>query len=193
MYRLSFTAGVLLHEEGRLLAELYLSNGSWLETIETAKRDNTLGQRSVGSSLRLVQEAKDRLLTLNETGLRLVAFGSQTDRGLVMWYATCLRYKLIYEFAQEVIKAKGIGLQPFLEKTDIELFFLQKELIIEELGAISPVTKGKLVQVLGKMLKEASLVNEDSSVSWKIVSTELQEFNASVHGDFANVVLARNL
>lgn len=193
MYRLSFTAGVLLHEEGRLLAELYLSNGDWIETIDTAKRDNTLGQRSVGSSIRLVQEAKDRLVTLNEAGLRLVAFGSQTDRVLVMWYATCLRYKLIYEFAEEVIKAKGVGLQPLLQKSDIELFFLQKELVIEELGAISPGTKGKLVQVLGKMLREASLVNDDSSVSWKIVSPELQIFNESVQGDFAKVVLARNL
>lgn len=193
MYRLSFTAGVLLHEEGRLLSELYLSNGSWSETIEAAKRENTLGQRAMGSSVRLVQEAKDRLLNLNEFGLRLVAFGSHTDRVLVMWYATCLRYKLIYEFAEEVIQQKGIGLQPHLDKSDIELFFLQKELTIEELNAISPLTKGKLMQVLGKMLKEATLINEDSTVSWKIVSLELQEFNNSVQGDFSKVILARNL
>ncbi|GAA2241172.1 DUF1819 family protein [Rarobacter faecitabidus] len=159
-YTLSFTSGALLVPEGSILAETYLTLGDWGEVRRVARAENLLRARTLATAARRVRETVQRLETLAPTEILLLSSSVATERGYVMWLATCRRYQLIGEFAEEVVRERYLLLTPTLRYEHFDRFVRGKMLWHPELTELRESTMKKLRATVFRMLEEAGLLYE---------------------------------
>jgi hypothetical protein len=159
-YALSFTTGALLVREAALLAPLYVEERDWLRTRDRALKGNLLQSRTSSTGARLVRETVQRLSALNDDEVELLAQVTASERGHLMWAASCRRYELIGEFAEEVVRERFLLLASVLRHEDFDSFVRSKTLWHEELAEIKDSTRQKLRSNVFKMLQEAELLSE---------------------------------
>lgn len=124
-YRLSFTVGGLLAEQGRTVAGLMVGDtavAAAVDTLPSADRDddafapaellesvrrcavaeNVLQIRTRAAGVRIVNEVIKRLSALTMGELHCIADADtlQSDRRALMWVAMCRYYALVGEFAR---------------------------------------------------------------------------------------------
>lgn len=162
-YKLAFAAGSLLAKESISLAELYLDIRDWELVKSSALESNILQSRTVSTAKRLTRECCHRLKTLNEDELRMLAEGAPQEQSGILWISICRYYRLIAEFAKEVVREKFLSMSP-LEGEDFDYFFNKKAEWHEELDGIQPVTQDKLKQVVFRMLREAGILTKDNTI-----------------------------
>ena len=161
---MSFTTGALFHQESVNLAGLYLDKGDWNEVREEAIERNLLQARTTASAKRNCREIYSRLKHLNQDELELLVEGDHQEQAYLLWLAVCRRYRFIYDFSTEVIRERFLTLRYDLRYVDYDAFFNAKMDWHEELEKITTTTRNKLRQVMFKMLREAELLNSDSSI-----------------------------
>lgn len=109
-YALSFTSGALLAGEAAVVAPIYLQERDWTTARARVKDDNLLQTRVSRSNTRTLGALIPRLQVLTDSELQIVAEGTSTERGHLMWAAACRRYLLIAEFAEEVLRERFLTL-----------------------------------------------------------------------------------
>jgi len=169
-YKLSFTTGGLFLREASLTASLYLVSPNWDLVRQQLKAENLLQTRTLSSGVRVSREVTARLSTLNEAELEVVANGAPQDRAHTMWIAATRRYRLIAEFAEEVVRERFLLLTPTLKYEDFDSFFRAKALWHEQLNKLADSTTKKLRQNLFKMLRDAGLVSPDGYILHTMLS-----------------------
>ena len=169
-YKMSFTAGTLLHKESVTIAELYLELGDWKLTMEQAISSNILQTRTTSSAKRINAETVNRLKCLNDDELKLLLEGSHQEQVEIVWLAICRYYPFIRDFSVEVIRDKISTFSSKLSHEDFNIFFNSKMQWHEELEDIAETTRHKLRQVLFKMLSEAKFLNKDNTISLLMLS-----------------------
>ena len=174
-YILSFTAAGVLRPESVLLAELYARLGDWDAVRSTAVTDNLLQARKAASATRVCRELVFRLQGLSEDELALLRDGNPQEQDQMLWIAICRRYRLVAEFALEVIRERFLIFGPPLQLEDFDAFYDRKADWAEELDRLAPVTRKKLRQVLFRMLREVGLISEDGSIQPTLLSDRLRE------------------
>ena len=90
-----------------------------------------------------------------------------------MWIAVCRRYRFIADFAVEVLRERYITLKSDLTHEDFDSFFNRKSEWHLELEEITPATRGKLRQVLFKILREADLLTANNMIHAAMLSPRL--------------------
>lgn len=177
-YKLSFTAGSLLHKESVALAENLLETESWEAARKKALADNLLQSRTVSTATRTIREVGHRLKTLTTPELELLVNGSSDEQAHILWIAICRYYRLIAEFAAEVVREKFLSMSYNLEEEDFDFFFNKKAEWHDELEETQQVTRDKLKQVVFRMLREAGLLSKDNSIIPALLSSRIQELIA---------------
>ncbi|MFA7668659.1 MAG: DUF1819 family protein [Burkholderiaceae bacterium] len=172
-YSMSFTTGSLFHRESVGLAVLYLELGSWSSVRDKAIAENLLQTRTVNTLKRVCREVISRLRTLSPGELELLVEGNHQEQAYLLWLAVCRRYKFIAEFAVEVVRERYITLKGDLTHEDFDSFFNRKSEWHSELDALTPATRGKLRQVLFKILREADLLTASSMINAAMLSPRL--------------------
>lgn len=174
-YILSFTAAGVLRTEAVLLAELYARVGDWKAVCSNALSDNLLQARKTASATRVCRELVFRLHGLSEGELALLRDGNPQEQDQILWVAICRRYRLVAEFALEVLRERFLSFGPPLQLEDFDAFYDRKADWAEELDQLAPVTRKKLRQVLFRMLREAGLISEDGSIQPTLLSDRVRE------------------
>jgi len=177
-YKLSFTTGGLFLSESCLTASLYLTSQNWGMVRQQLKAGNLLQARTMSSGERVNREVLARLATLTVAELEVVANGAPQDRAHLMWIAATRRYKLIAEFAEEVVRERFLLLKPAVKYDDFDAFFLAKALLHEQLNALADSTIKKLRQNVFKMLRDAGLVSIDGYILHTMLSITVVELVA---------------
>ena len=198
-YRLSFTVGGLLAEQGRTVAGLMVDDtavAAAVDTLPSADRDddafapaellesarryavaeNVLQIRTHAAGVRIVSEVVKRLSALTMGELRCIADADtlQSDRRALMWVAMCRYYALVGEFAQEVLHEHFLIGAPAITYDDYDHFMLGKAMWHPEIDDLSTSTSAKLRSNVFKAMVEAGLVNRsDDTIIPSLLSREV--------------------
>lgn len=172
-YSMSFTTGSLFHRESVELTALYLDLGDWSSVRDKVIAENLLQTRTLNTLKRVCREIISRLRTLSSDELEFLVEGSHQEQAYLLWLAVCRRYRFIADFAVEVLRERYITLKSDLTHEDFDSFFNRKYEWHLELDEITPATRGKLRQVLFKMLREADLLTANSMIHTAMLSPKL--------------------
>lgn len=174
-YALSFTSGALLTREALIAAPIYLRELDWASVRARIEADNLLQSRTTSSVSRLAREVTQRLSVLSDDEIELVTDASPTERGHLMWAAACRRYRLIGEFAEEVLRERFLVLAPTVDHNDFDGFIRGKALWHEEVADLKDTTLRKLRSNIFRMLVEAGLVAEDGRLVPAVLSARVSD------------------
>ena len=169
-YALSFTSGNLLAREAAIIAPVYLRERDWAVTRALAQANNLLGARVSSSSTRTLGAVLPRLQLLSDDELGIVADGTSTERGHIMWAAACRMYEFIGEFAEEVLRERFLTLAASISHEHYDSFYRTKAIWHDELNALTDSSYRKLRQVLFKMMNEAGLVTQRGQIETVLLS-----------------------
>lgn len=172
---MAFTTGSLFHRESVKLAALYLDLGDWDAVRDRVITENLLQTRTLNTLKRVCREVISRLRTLSLSELEVLVESSRQEQAYLLWIAVCRRYGFIADFAAEVLRERYITLKNHLTHEDFDIFFNRKSEWHLELDEIAPATRGKLRQVLFKMLREADLLTENNMIHAAMFSPRLLE------------------
>lgn len=174
-YALSFTTGGLLAAEAAVVATVYLRSHDWVSTRTQVKDENLLMSRAASSTRRVLGSLVPRLQLLSERELRILVDGTSTERGHLMWVATCRRYDLIGEFAEEVLRDRFLTLAGTVSYDDYDSFYRAKAMWHDELDEVTDLSYKKLRQVLFKMMVEAGLLTIKGAIEPALLSPRVAE------------------
>lgn len=174
-YALSFTTGGLFATEASIVAPLYLQNHDWAVSRSRVAEGNLLQARVSTTSARRARSIVQRLQTLTDAELQIVANGTSTERSHLMWAAACRRYDLIGEFAEEVLRERFLTLAGTVSYEDYDSFYRSKVMWHDELDEVTDLSYKKLRQVLFKMMVEAGLVNRQGRIEPALLSARVAE------------------
>ncbi|MCI0392586.1 MAG: DUF1819 family protein [Acidobacteria bacterium] len=163
-YNLGFTAASLRPELARIVAEYFLVERDWKKTKDHILSTNALQCRSASSAVRLERELRQRLGTLTEEQLIVLAQSTAEDRAAMAWLATCKHATFAFEFAAEPLRDKLAEHDPILRLSDYETYVEIKAVAHPELMKLSSSSKIKIRQILLQMLSEADLVDEGTAL-----------------------------
>ncbi|MEX2488614.1 MAG: DUF1819 family protein [Pseudomonadales bacterium] len=169
-YRISFTSGSLYHRESMKLAELYLSVKDWDEVRIQALSSNLLQTRTESTAKRTCREAIARLKTLDDTELAFFSDTNHQDQAHLLWIAVCRLYRLVADFAVEVLHEHFLAMKLDLSFEDYDAFYNRKSEWHDELDNASASTRDKLRQVLFRMLREAGLISKENTINSVLLS-----------------------
>jgi len=174
-YSMSFTTGSLFRRESVKLAVLYLDLGDWSSVRDKVIAENLLQTRTLNTLKRVCREVISRLRTLSSGELEFLVEGSHQEQAYLLWLAVCRRYRFIADFAVEVLRERYITLKSDLTYEDFDSFFNRKSEWHLELDEITPATRGKLRQVLFKILREAELLTANNMINAAMITPKLLE------------------
>ena len=172
-YILSFTAASVLRAESVRLVRLHSELKDWDAVRATAVADNLLQARKTASAVRVCRELVFRLQGLSPAELTLLREGTGPEQDQLLWIAICRRYRLVAEFALEVLRERFITLGAPLTLTDFDTFYNRKADWASELENLAPVTRKKLRQVLFRMLRETGLISDNGSIQPALLGERL--------------------
>ena len=174
-YRLSFTVGGLLAEQGRIIASMAVEDGC-LDGVDDdaevgarvaavrarAVDDDVLSVRTRAANVRMVREVVKRLSALTVRELRHLAAPGvlSDDRRALMWTAMCRYYAFVGEFAEEVLRDRFLLGYGTVDYADYDRFLHSKAMWHPELEELSPATAAKLRSNVFKAMFEAALVDK---------------------------------
>ncbi len=186
-YRLSFTVGGLLAQQGKILATLFVENEHEYTSLDAeptngetdtdheigehitrirkqAIEENVLSIRTRSANSRVVGEVLKRLSALTETEVRYLVDSDTpaSDRQALMWVAMCRYYALIGDFANDVLRERYLMGFSTLAKSDYDQFILAKSMWHPELEEMSALTAGKLRANVFKAMNEAELWEKEN-------------------------------
>lgn len=174
-YSLSFTAGSLLYNDTLKLAYLYIDLKDW-DLVQQKVLDENILQAKASSSLkRISHELISRVKLLQQDELEFLINATYQEQLYFVWLLICRRYRLIGEFATEVIRERYLIFQNTVDYSDFSIFFNHKAEFSLELNTITESTVGKLRQVLFKMARDAGLLTKDNKILATIMTENLAE------------------
>src|SRR5262249_55793133 len=143
----------------------YQRLGDWPKVRATIESENLLQARTVSSGRRLAREIVQRVAELIDDEIDLLADATGVERGHLMWAAACRRYKLLGEFAEEVLRERFLVLAQTLDPSDFDSFVHTKAMWHEELAELKQSTYRKLRSNVFLMLHEAGILDEGGSIT----------------------------
>lgn len=169
-YTLTFTGGAGLIPESVKTAGVYCEYLDWDEVRESIITDNAFQCRTQSTLIKLYREVQRRLVMLSDEEIALLATGSEADKHHVAWLAICLKYRLIRDFAVEVVLNRyDIG-QYALSYAEYDQYFDHKSDLFDNLANASTTTKKKARQVIFKMMSECGLLNNRQEIQPQYLS-----------------------
>lgn len=119
-YILSFTVGGLFLFEGIALAKLRAAGSSWAEVRHAVPAGVFVARGGASSVKRIRNEVVGRLTRLTDPEITHLASAGMTDARTLMWVAACRKYRILAEFAREVLDERLRTFQPEIRVTDFD-------------------------------------------------------------------------
>ncbi len=106
---------------------------------------------------------RQRAQTLTGEQIELLANGSLDSRTAIAWLSVLKQNAFVFAFASEVLRSKTRAHDHVLRPSDYEEFLESEAPTHPELAALTDSTKGKIRQVLLRMLREVGIVEEGTT------------------------------
>lgn len=181
-YRMSFSTGGLFLNESVDLARLRLRLPDWQATLTQAAIEGLTSLPKSASRRRTLREIANRLSCLSDDELSfLVEEADRQEQASLLWVAACRAYRLVREFAVEVIQDRYLSFHMDLPLETFDRLYEAKAEWDEDLAAISRSTFLKLRQVLFRMMREAAIINEDNRIVPSYLSLRLRNLIGQSH------------
>jgi hypothetical protein len=187
-YALSFTVGGLFLYEGLELARLRASGSTWGEVRKAAPADVFVARGGASSVKRIRNEVVGRLSHLIEAEIAHLAEAGMTDARALMWVAACRKYRILAEFAREVLDERLRTFQPEIRVTDFDALLDAKGVHAEEIARLTPSTRARLRSGAFRMLREAELIDAENRVCALRLSGALRDLLASDPGSGLDLI-----
>lgn len=178
-YTLSFTVGGLFLFEGIELARIRVAGASWDEVRQAAPAGVFVASGGASSVKRIRNEVIARLSALSAEEIAHLATAGMTDARALMWVAACRKYRILAEFAHEVLDERLRSYQPEIRMTDFDALLDAKGGHAEEIGRLASSTRTRLRSGAFRMLREAELLDADNRVTSLPISGDLRDLLAS--------------
>lgn len=186
-YQLSFTTGSILLNDTVKTATIYLQLQDWLAVKNEILKENSLQKKKVATRVRQSREIIKRLRNLSQKQLDLLSNSDPDTSKLIILLAIAKTYRLIYEFIDEVVRAKWLLFDYILLESDYERFVQAKSELHPELENLTDTSKAKIKQVIFRTLAEAGLL--DSVKSKRIIQPYVSETLVEVVAKYDPVYL----
>lgn len=173
-YKLSFSVGRLYLEFAPLAARLFSEHRDWSAVRSEIDSSNLLQARTVSSARRNSHELVQRLQNLTDSETELLIDGTADERAHLMWAATCRRYELIAEFAEEVLRERYLLMAPDLQPEHFDAFLRGKALWHPELENLAQSTLLKLRSTLFLMMREAEFITANGTIVPAVISNRVR-------------------
>ena len=174
-YTLSFTVGKLYLEFAPIAARLYMDYRDWSAVRSEIDANNLLQARTVSSGKRNSHELVHRLQMLTDSEIEILIDATGDERAHLMWVATCRRYSLIAEFAEEVLRERFLLMAQDLQLEDFDAFLRGKALWHPELANLAKSTLQKLRSTLYLMMREADFITSNGTIVPVIISARVRD------------------
>lgn len=181
-YQLSFGTGGLHLDEAVALACAHDWSEAWDKTVSKAVDKDIFVAKRVSSAKRILREIGKKLRMLSRKEVSMFIDGNRDDQKALMWVATCRAYRLIAEFAVEVVVARYASFVPDITYDDFDAFFERKADWSEELHAITKSTRAKLRAVLFRLMREADILSNDNHLLTAALSTHIFDHFLEIGG-----------
>ncbi|MEP4076977.1 DUF1819 family protein [Haloferula sp.] len=158
-YSFGFTAGSLGVGYCQKLAQMREELGSWDDVRKQGLGMNALQQGKKSSSERVEREFRQRVETLSDRQLGLLAHGNSDVARPMALLAAFKRYPVIFDFCVITLKPKLALFDTEVRPSDIERFFTDLEPAHPEIEKLTDSTKAKIRQVLLRILVEAGILS----------------------------------
>jgi len=153
-YTLSFTVGGLFLFEGIELARLRAAGTTWEKVRQSAAAGVFVAAGRASSVKRIRNEVVGRLSRLSDPEISHLASTGMTDARALMWIAACRKYRILAEFAHELLDERLRTYQPEIRLTDFEQFLDAKGVTADEIARLAPSTRARLRSGAFMMLRE---------------------------------------
>lgn len=187
-YALSFTVGGLFVYEGLELARLRASGSTWSEVRKAAPADVFVARGGASSVKRIRNEVVGRLSHLTEAEIAHLAEAGMTDARALMWVAACRKYRILAEFAREVLDERLRTFQLEIRATDFDALLEARGVHTEEIARLTLSTRARLRSGAFRMLREAELIDAENRVCAPRLSGALRELLASDPGSGLDLI-----
>lgn len=174
-YNMSFSTGTLFREPSILIAKLYAELEDWNSVRAKVLDNNQLQARTNNTAKRVCREIISRLKGLTPDQMSILTEGFPKDQGYILWAAVCKRYRLIYDFAVEVVHEKFLTMDLQLTYGDYDVFLNKKAEWHAEIVRIKASTRNKLRQVVFKMLRDCDLLTKGLMIIPIILSPAMRQ------------------
>jgi hypothetical protein len=158
LYNAEISAGSLMLPESRRIARLLLTHPTPEEWDEALKGDNLL-QKKPATARRQARLIRNRLDTLDDEGLQIVADGEGELSIQVLLAAAARHSLLLSDFLRDVYAADLRRLERTLSHRQWEAFLVECEHRDAAVGTWAATTKAKLFQVIVRILAEAKYLD----------------------------------
>lgn len=174
-YKMSFSTGGLFLNESIEVARLHLPGEPWEDTIVRALAEGTTSLPKAASNRRSLREIVNRLATLTDEEIAfLVEEADRHEAQALLWMATCRAYRFVREYAVEVVQDRYLSYQLDLPQQSFDLLLEAKADWHAELAGLSASTRGKLRQVLFRMMREAAIISDSDQIQRAVLSSRVQ-------------------
>lgn len=174
-YKMSFTTGGLFLNETVEVARLHVEGEPWEQTMLRAMGQGATSLPKTASNRRTLREISNRLRTLSSEEREFLQHeADRKDQQALLWLATCRAYRLVREFALEVVRDRYLSYQVDLPLEAFDILFEAKAEWDEQLADLSPSTRKKLRQVLFRMMREAGVLSGENRIQSALLSPQLK-------------------
>lgn len=163
LYNAEISAGSLMLPESRRIAKLLQGRPTPKQWESALKKENLL-QKKPATARRQARLIRNRLETLDDEGLRLVAEGEGELSGQVLLAAAMRHSRLLSDFLRHVYWADLRQLENTLSHRRWEAFIAECERRDEAVGQWALSTRKKLFQVIVRILAEAKYLDSTRSM-----------------------------
>lgn len=174
-YTFGITAAALLYRDSVLLAQLYLEHRDWSVVKNAVFKDNLLQIRTLSAQKRIYSEAYIRVKQLSLEAMEILASGIRDEQCEIIWYAICMKYDFVREFALEVLAEKVKRHEFEITIADFNLYFNTKAELHEKLAGIAEGSRKKLQYNLFRMLVSSGITDSEMKLRLLIVSSRVRE------------------
>jgi Putative inner membrane protein (DUF1819) len=163
MYNAEISAGSLMPQESRRVAALLLTHPTPEAWDAALKEDNFLQKKTVATARRQSRLIRNRLQTLDDQGLNLVASGSQEVMLQMLLVAALRHSQLLADYFRTVYLESLRAYDTVLTGKKWDAFLEECDKRDPAVATWSDSTKAKLFQVLVRILAEAKYLDSTRS------------------------------
>lgn len=184
-YSAKLTGESFLLFEFKTIAKLKKDGFSDKDIRKKVLEENLFQYKYKSSISRRLTPLIQRINIIDETLINMLIEDPLESGAIINLYAIMKNDRLFFEFMNEVVREKIEYKYDFIEKKDINMFFIEKSEQSDLVSAWSDQTIAKLKQVIFKILSEVGIIKDikTGKINRLLIPSEVKNYLLSIDED----------